>query len=137
MFVIALRPNADSFSMTSSVELRIPFVDKDVFSASIGLAARKRAVPGKAAVGEALGDPYIRRLALRPKRPMQQWMTRPLAPVLDAANDPEATVRSLVDRTVAKRAGLIPLCVHDRWAETWTIAALKALLNSTGPVLAA
>jgi asparagine synthase (glutamine-hydrolysing) len=136
-----LLPDADSFSMTSSVELRVPFVDKDVFSASIGLAARKRAVPGKVAAGEALGDPYIRSLALRPKRgfslPMRQWMTGPLAPVLDAANDPEATVWSLVDRTVAERAGLIPLCARDRWAEMWTIAALNAWLNSIGPVLVA
>ena len=80
-------------------------MDKDVFSASIGLAASGRAVSGKAAVGEALGDPYIRSLAL-------------------------------VDRTVAKRAGLIPLRARDRWAETWTIAALNAWLNSIGPVLA-
>jgi asparagine synthase (glutamine-hydrolysing) len=136
-----LLPDADSFSMTSSVELRVPFVDRDVFSASIGLAAGKRAAPGKVAVGEALGDPYIRSLALRPKRgfslPMRQWMTGPLAPVLDAANDPQAPVWSLLDRTVAKRAGLIPLYARDRWAETWAIVALNAWLNSRGPVLAA
>jgi asparagine synthase (glutamine-hydrolysing) len=136
-----LLPDADSFSMTSSVELRVPFVDKDVFSASISLAASKRTAPGKVAVGEALGDPYIRGLAVRPKRgfslPMRQWMTGPLAPVLDAANDPDAAVWSLVDRTVAKRAGLIPLCARDRWAETWAIAALNAWLNSIGPVCTA
>jgi asparagine synthase (glutamine-hydrolysing) len=136
-----LLPDADSFSMTSSVELRVPFVDRDVFSASIDLAAKKRAVPGKLAISEALGESYIRSLALRPKRgfslPMRQWMTGPLAPVLDAANDPEATVWSLVDRTAAKRAGLIPLLTRDRWAETWTVAALNAWLNSIGPVLAA
>jgi asparagine synthase (glutamine-hydrolysing) len=138
-----LLPDADSFSMTSSVELRVPFVDKEVFSASIGLAARKKATPGKAAVGEALADPYIRNLARRPKRgfslPMRHWMTGPLgplAPVLDAANDPAAMVWSHVDRTVAERAGLIPLCARDRWAETWTLAALNAWLNSIGPVLA-
>jgi asparagine synthase (glutamine-hydrolysing) len=139
-----LLPDADSFSMTSSVELRVPFVDKEVFSASIGLAARKKSTPGKAAVGEALGDPYIRSLARRPKRgfslPMRHWMTGPLgplAPVLDAANDPAAIVWSLVDRNVAERAGLIPLLARDRWAETWTLAALNAWLNSIGPVLAA
>jgi asparagine synthase (glutamine-hydrolysing) len=139
-----LLPDADSFSMTSSVELRVPFVDMEVFSASIGLAARKKSTPGKAAVGEALGDPYVRSLARRPKRgfslPMRHWMTGPLgplAPVLDAANDPAAIVWSLVDRNLAERAGLVPLRARDRWAESWTLAALNAWLNSIGPVLAA
>jgi asparagine synthase (glutamine-hydrolysing) len=136
-----LLPDADAFSMTSSVELRVPFVDRDVFSACIGLAAAKRAVPGKTAPGEALGDPYIRNLALRPKRgfslPMRKWMTGPLAPVMNAANDRQAAVWSLLDRTAAERAGLIPLRLRDRWSEAWSIAALNAWLNSQGTVLAA
>ena len=34
-----LLPDADAFSMASSVELRVPFVDSHVFAASLALAA--------------------------------------------------------------------------------------------------
>ena len=89
-----LLADADAFSMASSVELRVPFVDRHVFLASLGLAAGGRARPGKTAIGAALNDPYLRRLAARPKRgfslPMRSWMAGPLAPVLKAADQPDA-----------------------------------------------
>jgi len=131
-----LLPDADSFSMASSVELRVPFVDNLVFWASLDLAADKRIRPGKAAIGMALDDPYLRGLAAHPKRgfsvPMRDWMSGPLLPVLSAACDPDADVWSVVDRTMAKRAGLIPLRARDRWTETWVLAALNAWLETTG-----
>lgn len=131
-----LLPDADCFSMTSSVELRVPFVDGQVFSASLELAAGKSARPGKVSIGAALNDPYLRALATAPKRgfsvPMLSWMTGPLAPVLRATDDPEAAVWSVVDRTRAERAGLVPLRARDRWAETWTLAALNGWLDAAG-----
>jgi asparagine synthase (glutamine-hydrolysing) len=129
-----LLPDADAFSMASSVELRVPFVDSHVFSGSLGLAAGKSVRPGKAAIGVALDDPYLRRLTARPKRgfsvPMRHWMTGPLAPALSAAGEPDAAVWSVVDRAVAERAGLVPLRPCDRWAETWALAALNAWIDS-------
>jgi asparagine synthase (glutamine-hydrolysing) len=129
-----LLPDADAFSMASSVELRVPFVYQPVFSASLGLATSGHRPPGKQAIGTALADPYLQRLARQPKRgfsiPMQSWMEGPLAPVLRAASAPDAAVWSVVDRTVAERAGLVPLSARDRWAEPWTLAALNAWLTS-------
>jgi asparagine synthase (glutamine-hydrolysing) len=129
-----LLPDADAFSMASSVELRVPFVDSHVFSAALRLAASKGTRPGKEAMGMALNDPYLSGLAAQPKRgfsvPMRRWMTGPLATVLSAADQPDAAVWSVVDREVAERAGLIPLRPGDRWAEAWALATLNAWLDA-------
>jgi asparagine synthase (glutamine-hydrolysing) len=129
-----LLPDADTFSMASSVELRVPFVDSYVFSAAMGSASRRNAAPGKAAIGTALGDPYLRALAAQPKRgfslPMRQWLTGPLAHLLTAASEPGAPVWSLVDRDRAIKAGLAPLRPRRRWAETWALTALNAWLET-------
>jgi asparagine synthase (glutamine-hydrolysing) len=129
-----LLPDADSFSMASSVELRVPFVDAQVFQAALLLAADIKDRPGKRSIGAALDDPYLRSLATKPKRgfsvPMQQWMSGPLAPVLKRAVAPDAAVWSVVDRTVAERADLVPLSARARWAEPWALAALNAWLET-------
>jgi asparagine synthase (glutamine-hydrolysing) len=131
-----LLPDADTFSMASSVELRVPFVDSQVFAASLALADGTARRPGKAAIGAALGDSYLEGLAARPKRgfsvPMRQWMTGPLAAVLRAAEEPQAPVWSVLDRAAAQRAGLIPLLPKARWADAWVIAALNAWLETVG-----
>ena len=66
-----LLPDADTFSMSSSVELRVPFVDGHVFSAALDNARDRKGAPGKAAIGAALGDPYLEALARRPKARFQ------------------------------------------------------------------
>jgi asparagine synthase (glutamine-hydrolysing) len=128
-----LLPDADTFSMASSVELRVPFVDRRVFSASLSMAASGK-TRGKGALGTALDDPYLKKLATRPKRgfsvPMRPWMRGPLAPVLRAAREPDAPVWSVVDRGIADRVGLTSLATHDRWAEVWAISALNGWLLS-------
>lgn len=129
-----LLPDADTFSMASSVELRVPFVDSQVFAASLSLAGGTARRPGKAAIGAALGDSHLEGLAARPKRgfsvPMRQWMTGPLSAVLRAAEEPQAPVWSVLDRGVAQRAGLVPLSPGVRWADTWVIAALNGWLET-------
>jgi asparagine synthase (glutamine-hydrolysing) len=128
-----LLPDADAYSMASSVELRLPFVDGCVFGAALD-SARSRKAPGKAAIGAALGDPYLTSLARQPKRgftlPMEPWLTGPLAPLLTAASEPGAPVWSLVDRARAERAGMLPLQPRRRWAEPWALAALNAWLEA-------
>jgi asparagine synthase (glutamine-hydrolysing) len=127
-----LLPDADTFSMASSVELRVPFVDGHVFSAAIDCPARRHAAPGKAAIGAALGDRYLQTLATQPKRgfslPMGPWLAGPLAPLVTAASEPDAPVWSLVDRTAAARAGVLPLRPCRRWAEPWAFVALNGWL---------
>ena len=129
-----LLPDADTFSMASSVELRVPFVDSQVFAASLSLAGGTARRPGKAAIGAARGDSHLEGLAARPKRgfsvPMRQWMTGPLSAVLRAAEEPQAPVWSVLDRGVAQRAGLVPLSPGVRWEDTWVIAALNGWLET-------
>jgi asparagine synthase (glutamine-hydrolysing) len=125
-----LLPDADTFSMASSVELRVPFVDGHVFFAAHG---RNRA-PGKAAIGAALDDPYLEGLAGRPKRgfslPMERWLASTLAPLVTAASEPSAPVWSVVDRARAAQAGLASMHQRRRWAETWALTALNAWLET-------
>ena len=129
-----LLPDADAFSMASSVELRVPFVDIHVFAASLALARATAKRPGKAVIGALLNDSYLRGLAARRKRgfnvPMQRWMRSSLAPVLRAAEEPDAPVWSVVDRQAAQRARLVPLAAGDRWANAWVIAALNSWLET-------
>jgi asparagine synthase (glutamine-hydrolysing) len=129
-----LLPDADAFSMAWSVELRVPFVDSQVFSAALADGQVRRGAPGKAAIGAALTDRYLEALAAAPKRgfslPMGRWLEGPLAPVVAAASEPDAPVWSVVDRTRAERAGLAPLHPRRRWAETWALAALNAWLET-------
>lgn len=131
-----LLADADSFSMASSVELRVPFVDSHVFASALALAGA-RAGPGKAAIGDGLADAYLRQRAARPKRgfsiPMRRWLTGSLAPVVDAVSEPDAAVWTVADRTAAERAGLLSAGVRARWAETWTLAALNAWMETTSP----
>jgi asparagine synthase (glutamine-hydrolysing) len=129
-----LLPDADAFSMASSVELRVPFVDSHVFSAALDKARGRKGAPGKAAIGAGLSDPYLETLAMRPKRgfslPMASWLAGPLAPLLIAASDPNAPVWSLLDREAATGAGLLPLRPRGRWAETWAVAALNGWMEA-------
>ena len=101
-----LLPDADTFSMSSSVELRVPFVDGGVFSAALRLAAGQRI--GKKAIGGELNDPFLEGLADRVKRgfsvPMRQWMAGPLQPTVSAAADPRGA-RVVAARSRRSRPG--------------------------------
>jgi asparagine synthase (glutamine-hydrolysing) len=129
-----LLPDADAYSMASSVELRVPFVDGHVFSAALGTARGRNRAPGKVAIGAALDDPYLESLAMQPKRgfglPMGPWLTGPLAPLVEAASEPSAPMWSLVDRARATRAGLALGHPRRRWAETWALTALNTWLET-------
>ncbi len=129
-----LLPDADTFSMASSVELRVPFVDPDVFSAASAIACGRNRAPGKAVIGAALSDPYLEGLAARPKHgfslPMGLWLAGPLAPLVTTAMEPSAPVWSVVDRTEAARAGLLSPHPRRRWAETWALTVLNAWLET-------
>jgi asparagine synthase (glutamine-hydrolysing) len=129
-----LLPDADTFSMAWSVELRVPFVDSHVFCAAADSVRGGKTVPTKAAIGAALGDPYLKDLAAQPKRgfsaPMGPWLEGPLAPLVTAANEAGSPVWSVVDRDRAMRAGLVPVRPRRRWSETWALTALNAWLDS-------
>ena len=128
-----LLPDHDAFSMASSVELRVPWVDRAVLWAAQDLVASNKPQLGKMPIAAALDDSYLQRLVSRPKLgfslPMRQWMTGPLEPILQAASEPGAPLWSIIDRTLAQRAGLVPLRPRERWSETWALAALNAWMD--------
>ncbi len=69
--------DSDAFSMASSVELRVPFLDDDVFACALQRSAADRALRGKRSVVKALDDPYLQRVLDEPKTgfslPMDRW----------------------------------------------------------------
>lgn len=129
-----LLADTDSFSMAFSVELRVPFVDKEVLSAALRQSGHRRRPPGKAVIAASLGSPYLAGLAHQPKRgftvPMRQWLSGPLRQLLDDTGDPSAPLWSVLDRAAARQAGLLPLVAGDRWSETWALASLNNWLAS-------
>jgi asparagine synthase (glutamine-hydrolysing) len=124
-----LLPDADAFSMASSIELRVPFVDREFFAVMLN---GDRPV-GKRGLVAVLDDPYLRDLARRPKTgfalPMASWMQAgPLREVVAAARRPDAPLWDVVDRT----AGLPRLDgqgIAGRWSEPWALAVLDAWLR--------
>jgi len=127
-----LLPDADAFSMRWSVELRVPFVDREVFSAAaVGVGRGKG---GKHRLAAALGDSFLESLTRRPKQgfsvPMRAWMVSgPLRPLVDTLESHDAPLWDLVDeqtgRELVRRA--LP---GPRWSTAWSLVALNAWLQS-------
>jgi asparagine synthetase B (glutamine-hydrolysing) len=71
-----LLPDADGFSMASSVEMRVPYVDLPF--ARVARNSRGRWGISKCGFATALGDPLLESIARGPKRgftlPMDSWM---------------------------------------------------------------
>jgi len=69
--------DSDAFSMASSVELRVPFLDDDVLAAALERTAVDRAFRGKQSIVDALDDPYLQQVFDEPKTgfrlPMDKW----------------------------------------------------------------
>jgi asparagine synthase (glutamine-hydrolysing) len=124
-----LLPDADTFSMAWSVELRVPFVDGPFLDA----ASRRRRRAGKWELIRQLDDAWLRRLARQPKQgfalPMGEWIrSGPLEPVVAEARSSAAPLWDVVDR----RVGLSILEGADangRWAEAWSLAVLDGWLR--------
>ncbi len=126
-----LLPDADAFSMQSSVELRVPFVDKEVFT-----AASARLVGGGGAkrdLAAALGDQYLESLTRRPKQgfsvPMRKWMSDgPLQPLVAGLGSRHAPIWEQVDER-AGREILDNSRGSARWSTEWSLAALNTWLE--------
>lgn len=126
-----LLPDADTYSMASSVELRVPFVDIEFMR--VALAVDPERGVGKRRFAEALADPMIRQCASAPKQgfglPMSKWMdSGVLAPWVAELQDPVAPLWQHVDQDAAR-------LVFDRWhrggrwSEVWALAVLNAWLT--------
>ncbi len=125
-----LLPDADGFSMASSVELRVPFVDRCVLVA--GLHAAEDGRVGKVRFARAIGDRRLLRAARGPKQGftvgVQQKMNAgPLSAYVRALADPTAAVWSHIDPVIGRR---VLESNSRRWAEIWALASLNAWLES-------
>lgn len=131
-----LLPDADAFSMASSVELRVPFVDTVLFPQAARMTGQAGHYQGKLALARALGDGWLEELARRRKRgfsvPVLGWMSHgPLARHLAQARRPDAPVWGHIDRGVA--ASLLGLDQEGGLTtRTWAIVALNQWLESLG-----
>ncbi|WBB81581.1 asparagine synthetase B [Micromonospora sp. WMMD882] len=130
-----LLPDTDAFSMASSIELRVPYVD--VPFARLVLAADRKQGLGKVGFARCLGDSELVAIARRRKQgftlPMDGWMRHgPLAPLVRSTESPTATVRQIlapgaVDELLhGWRVGRLP------WARAWLIVSLEHWLRSVG-----
>jgi asparagine synthase (glutamine-hydrolysing) len=131
-----LLPDSDAFSMTHSVELRVPFLDPQVYAALL-LHAEDRGHIDKHAFASLLADPHLIALTQRKKTgfsmPMTEWMaTGPLRPTVARTMDAAAPVWDVVDREAA-----LPIFDSARWAEPWALVALNGWLETVAPARAA
>jgi len=128
-----LLPDADGFSMSSSVELRVPFVDRSFFAAAVEANRGRRWVAGKKVLAEALGDNFLLGLCRRPKRgfsvPMASWLADgPLKGTADRLDDDAAPVWEFVRRPSA--LAMVSSAPTGRWSELWSLASLNQWLSS-------
>jgi asparagine synthase (glutamine-hydrolysing) len=129
-----LLPDADAFSMTSSVELRVPFVDQAFFSLAQTSRAGSGQVGHKKLLTRALGDPYLMGLSRRRKRgfalPMKSWMQNgPLRSRVEAVGHDDEPVWDHVDPALGREV-VARSATTGRWSEAWALAALNGWLGS-------
>lgn len=127
-----LLPDADAFSMTHSLELRVPFVDWP-FAMVARRALRRRRAIDKGDLASGLSDPYLAQLSNAKKQgfslPMSAWMNQGgvLEPVIKQASRRDAPLWDFVDM---KRGLEILTPPFARWSEPWALVALNAWLGS-------
>lgn len=128
-----LLPDADGFSMCSSVELRVPFVHRPFFIAAARANQGRRWPVGKRLLASALGDPFLLELCHRRKRgfsvPMASWLSDgPLRPAAERLQDRGAPIWDFVRRSEA--LAIIAAASPERWSELWSLASLNQWLSS-------
>ncbi|MGI8807499.1 MAG: asparagine synthetase B family protein [Acidimicrobiales bacterium] len=125
-----LLPDADAFSMTWSVEMRVPFVDREFFESALAVADTERGF-GKATLVRALDDDHLLAAMRRPKTgfglPMGPWIEGGL---LSEQRVRTAHADAPVWGHVDRGAGLPILAGRHRWSEPWSLIALNEWLAS-------
>jgi len=127
-----LLQDADAYSMCSSVELRVPFVDRTVLAAATSANSLTRVPKGKRLLVEGMDDDHLRTLLRRRKTgftvPMADWLERgPLRPYRLAVREPDAPVWDHVDREQGLR---VLDASHTTWSRPYALIALNAWLLS-------
>jgi asparagine synthase (glutamine-hydrolysing) len=128
-----LLPDADAFSMTHSLELRVPYVHVPFISRARELALHKKKSVSKQRLAEALEDSYLLGLTREQKKgfslPMDEWIaTGPLSSLVTDCQSSSSPLWEVLDR----KAGLpILRQPSSRWSEAWALVALNKWIEST------
>ena len=109
--------DADVMSMASGVELRVPFVDSEVFDALSRVPAHQRLERGKALLHRAVPE-IPDWIARRPKRgftlPLEQWLSHDWAPPVTQVDGP-------------------PTIAIDSWYRKWSLLSFERWLQRLSP----
>jgi asparagine synthase (glutamine-hydrolysing) len=128
-----LLPDADTFSMACSLELRVPYVDRVLLRSTRAMGAAGRL--GKKGFATTIGDPWLTHLTRLPKQgfsvPMDGWMRSGLlARHVAAAMGRDSPVRELLDGSAINRVVGDWRTRKVNWSSAWTIVALDAWLRA-------
>ena len=124
---VQLLRDTDAVSMRHSLEVRTPFVDRDLLLAAIRVPPRlRRAGPAKRRLREAPRPPVPKRLWNRPKQgftlPFAHWMRSGGIP-LDLPDHPALQPRSVRRLAEHFRQGRV------HWSRIWALLVLKEFLE--------
>jgi asparagine synthase (glutamine-hydrolysing) len=126
-----LLPDADSFSMAHSVELRVPFVD-------VSFAALAWSTPrsgrSKLSFAKSFGSPIVEHAATQTKRgfgvPMDYWMRNgPLKSLVHEAETGQSRVDELLEADMAKHVIRRWREGRAHWSTAWSFAVLEAWMK--------
>jgi asparagine synthase (glutamine-hydrolysing) len=148
-----LLAQADRASMAHGLEVRVPYLDREVaaFALALPTRAKVRGLRTKVVLREAARDLLPREVAFGPKRgfvaPAAAWLRGPLEPLARELLSDErlraqgllrpAAVRALLDRHVARQEDLSrplwTLMALTLWHEQWSAGA-PASVASPAPI---
>lgn len=126
-----LLADADTFSMASSLEERVPFVDAPLVAAVMALAPRS---PGKVGFVCATGDPVLAAALQRRKSgftlPMSRWMrSGPLRSAVTRSFDPDSAVSGLLGGDGVREIERRWVSGQANWVEPWAIVIVDHWLS--------
>lgn len=131
--------DSDVFSMRHSIELRVPFVDRELIQWLWPRASAGSRSP-KQALFEAVADLLPPHLAHRKKRgftlPLAVWMKRELRPFLEEAFSSASLARTGLfapDRARALWDGFLARDDAREWSRVWSLAVLVTFANRSQP----
>lgn len=133
--------DSDVFAMANGLELRVPFVDREVVAASLAVADALKLEDGisKPLLVRALGDRLPREVWDRPKRgfalPFAQWMLGPLRGEVEAALTSEERVGRVGLRVGATHAvwrAFLAGRPGTTWSRPWALYTLVRWAETLG-----
>jgi asparagine synthase (glutamine-hydrolysing) len=135
--------DTDQMSMAHSLEVRVPFVDKEIVNYVLSLKGEWKIDPQrpKPLLLDALGDLLPEEIWRRPKMgfalPFQQWMRSSLQKEIDAALQGNSRLRQLGigDYGFAVWQNFKKDSQKERWARPWSLYVLSRWCQINGVCL--